>query len=456
VTTSALAAAVEGAALAGADGVVAIVPERERPPSHPALIAAAQRSEDDGDDAAAALAAALGDEVLRAAAVAYLGCFSAGARPEALAAEIAAVARAAGAVLVVEPDRAAGAVRTSLSAVGLAADDHRLVPPDGGAAARVLRRFACRGPAALRPAPRRPLGVHISDHQGKSRAIADALVRCGQRIEPWPELADVVLIDHDVPFHGKLPLVEACVGAGGRAFLYPHGASAGLMSNWDGLYPVSPLLSGALVTAAGHAEVARRFDYPLPVHVIGWSLCEQAPRRPVAEPRRVVMAPTHGPYHGTEYRLRRNREVFERLLNAPVALTVRHLGPLERNGLRRVPGVTYVRGDAPGAPGMTEQIDAADAVVADPGTFANLAVARGATTVMWDSALCLDNAAVREPAHIDRYRELVRFPFEVGPDDLWETMRAAGRDVERVGSWRERFIGEPLEPDALLTALRGG
>jgi len=452
----ALAAAVEGAALTDAGGVVAIVPEREDPPSHPALLAVAQRSDDDDDDAAQALAAALGAEALRAAAVAYVGCFDATSRPDALAAEIARVAGVAGAVVVVEPDARAGEVRDRLRGAGLVPQDHRLVPSGAGGALPVLRRLVCRQGAAPVASARRALAVHVSDHQGKSRAIARALAGAGQRLEADPRLADVVLIDHDVPFHGKLPLVEACVAAGGRAFLYPHGADAGLMSNWDGLYPVSPLLSGALVTAPGHAEVARRFGYPLPVHVIGWSLCELAPRRPVAEPRRVLMAPTHGPYHGTEYRLRRNREVFERLLDAPVELTVRHLGQVEENGLPRVPGVTYVRGDAPGAPGMTEQIDAADAVVGDPGTFANLAVARGATTVMWDSARCLDNAAVREPAHVERYRELIRFPFEVGPEDLWETLRAAGRDEDRVGAWRDRFTGDALEPDALLTALRGG
>ena len=55
--------------------------------------------------------------------------------------------------------------------------------------------------------------------------------------------ADAVLIDHDAPFHGKLPLVEACVATGGPAFVYPHGAPAGRVASLDGLNPPPPLPS---------------------------------------------------------------------------------------------------------------------------------------------------------------------------------------------------------------------
>jgi len=119
--------------------------------------------------------------------------------------------------------------------------------------------------------------------------------------------------------------------------------------------------------------------------------------------------------------------------------------------------VRFVRGDAPGAPGMIAQIDAADAVVADFSTFASLAVARGLTTVMSDSAVVLNNERDREPDHVELYREYLRFPWETThpDDDLAGILQDAARDTERVAEWRERFIGAPLDPETLIAALRG-
>src|SRR5690606_8875541 len=131
---SALTAALEGAAAVGAAGLVAIVPEGRPAPSHPALLAAAERVDDGpADDAARDLAAALGPDVLGAAAVAYLGCFAAGAAPARLAEEIAAVARAAGAVVVVEPDALAGPAGGRRRQRGLAVHEHPVGPADGAA-----------------------------------------------------------------------------------------------------------------------------------------------------------------------------------------------------------------------------------------------------------------------------------------------------------------------------------
>src|SRR5258707_15565514 len=90
------------------------------------------------------------------------------------------------------------------------------------------------------------LKVMVLDHQGKSRAISEALAQRGCLLVGDPRLADVVLIDLDLPAHGKLQYAEACVEAGGRAVIFPHGAAAGPVGIWGGLFPPSPLLSGAL------------------------------------------------------------------------------------------------------------------------------------------------------------------------------------------------------------------
>jgi hypothetical protein len=415
---------------------------------------------DDADDTqnpAEELEAALGRDRLSRMCVAYVDCFAKTKNAPGLAREIGSLVDRVGQVIAIEAEAEAESSLTTapagagdLRALGVEAREHR-VPArlwgDCGLRMTVVgppRRDAVRDAAAL--------GVAIVDHQGKSQPFSAAVVGSGHVLSDYADTADVILIDHDVPFHGRLPFVDACVEAGGRAFLYPHGADAALMSQWDGMYPIYPRLSGALVAAEGHAEIARAYGYPLPVHIIGWSFCPLAPRRP-GPVRNILFAPTHPPYMGHPRYPQRNTEVFESLLNCPAALVVRHIGSLEENGLYEVPHVTFVRGDFGDAPGMIEQIDAAGCVVADRGTFGNMAIARGATTVLWDSAIVVDNEGVRSPDNIDRYRELIRFPFDVDDGGLWETITVASQDTDRVAEWRDRFIGDALHPQAMLDAL---
>jgi hypothetical protein len=448
---AATGAARDAARRLGLDLVVLISPAGSPVEPEPGVVCAGWSEEAPPapcDLAAASLVAALGAEALRGALVAYAGCFATARRPDVLARELLALRSRAGAVVVIEEEgRSPAEALEGLRAAGAAPREARFVPPDGRGA---VRRLLVSGSAPAGPA----LAVHISDHQGKAGAMADALAALGHHLVDTPFGADAVLIDHDAPFHGKLPMVEACVATGGRAFVYPHGASAALVTSWDGLYPPSPLLAGQLVVSGGHAEIARRFGYPAPTPVIGWSLCDLAPRRAYRAPERVLFAPTHPPWAAVS----KNAQVYAQLLMTPgIELTVRHLGSLEENALWPEPGVRCVRGDAPGAPGMVEQIDAADAVVADFSTFANIAVARGVTTVMSDSAVVLNNERDREPDHIDLYREYLRYPWETThpDDDLAGILHDAARDTDRVAAWRERFIGSALDPDALVAALRG-
>lgn len=291
--------------------------------------------------------------------------------------------------------------------------------------------------------------VMILDHQGKSVAIADALRGRGCPIVEDPSAADVLLVDHDAPFHGRIPYMEACVRAGGRAFLYPHGAEATLMARWDGLAETSPLLSGALVTAHGHAEVARRFGYAHPVYPVGWSLCETRPRQAHGRTREILFAPMHPPWECGW-----NAPMFRRLIELPdVHVTVRYLGSLEDNALWHVPGVTYTPGEITDFAGMIDQIDAADVVVSPKGTFTLLAIARGVTTVTWRSDWAKDDSLENDAVNLDRYADYVRYPFDAEHADLRDTILAAAADTALFMDWRERFIGPPLDVDAMLAAF---
>lgn len=300
----------------------------------------------------------------------------------------------------------------------------------------------------------------ILDHQGKSVRIAQALTARGCEIVSNAEAADAVLIDHDVPSHGKIRYAEACVAAGGRAFIYPHGADSAVLAGWDGLFAPSPVISGLIAPGGpGHAEVARRFGYPHPVHDIGWTMCELRPRRAPHAVENVLFAPLHpnGAGELSEWLVERNRDIFERLLATPARLTVRHIDELERNGIPRVEGVEYVQANLEDFAGQFAQIDAADVVVSDRSTFSSIAVARGATTVMFDaSVIAEDLSCYYKVDHAELYREYARFPFEAASGvDIWELMNAAAQDSELVGEWRARFIGGPFDGDALLAVLLG-
>jgi GT2 family glycosyltransferase len=290
--------------------------------------------------------------------------------------------------------------------------------------------------------------IFVADHQSKSRLLAAALVGRGHRVVADPREADVCLIDHDVPSHGKVQLATACVASGGRAYLYPHGGNASLMSGWDGLHVPWEHLSGALVTAPGHVEVARLVGYPHPVHPVGWTFCETRPRRLTGRLDKIVFAPTHPPWGEAA-----DHAILERLVATGAQLTVKLIGTVEENGLTRLPGVTYVEGGFAGFDQMLEIIDGADAVVAVHGTFASMAVARGITTVTWASGHMGDKARPGEPRHAELYRDFVRYPFDLADGELEDVLAAAAADEERVAAWRDDFIGGDLDPDALLDAL---
>lgn len=301
--------------------------------------------------------------------------------------------------------------------------------------------------------------VMVTDHGGKSHLIASGLATRGCELVDDAQTADVILIDHDVPTHGKLAHAEACVAAGGRAFLYPHGAGAGVIAGWDGLFPVSPIVSGLFANGPGHAETARRFGYPHPVHDIGWTFGELRPRRRSGRVGNVVFAAQHpkGDGHLSDWKVARNRDIFDRLRATPAHLVVRYIGTLEQNGLPLVDGVEYIQASLDDTAGQIAQIDAADVVVSDRATFSCLAIARGVTTVMFDSTVIardLDRSHLTD--NIDLYREHIRFPFDAEDGvDIWELMNAAAQDVDLVGEWRSRFIGGAFDVDALLEVLHG-
>ncbi len=287
--------------------------------------------------------------------------------------------------------------------------------------------------------------IALADRHHKSLKLAQALQAAGHEFVQGP--ADVLLIDHDAPRPAPYrEVVEAWAKRGAKVFIYPHGALP--LVSWDGLHPPCPLVSGNFVIAQGHAEVMRRYDYPIPTHVIGWPFCEIAPFRPAPRLRRLLFAPMHpsDTGHLAPGELDLNRRIYEQLLRLPVELTVRHIKTLEQNGLWPVEGVRYVHGLPDNS---VADIDAADAVVTCVGTYSSLSIARGRPTVVYGQDIQPNYGVPDEPLirmrNWDRYADYMRFPFDADDGALADVLAEAARSDERIRDWKRLFIGAPFD-----------
>jgi hypothetical protein len=295
--------------------------------------------------------------------------------------------------------------------------------------------------------------VAIRDHFGKSHALARALVAGGHELVGKGP-ADVLLIDLDDPGYGYTQLIDHHRGLGAKVLLYPHGASP--MTAYDGLMDPYEGVDGNLVVASGHAEVMRRMEYPTPTHVLGWSLCPQVPFRRRKTIRSVLFAPTHpsGFGHLLDHERELNAAVFAQLLDGPWKVTVRAIGTPEQNGLWEDPRVRWVRGDYKVS---WAEIDRSDVVVAGPGTFPSLSVARGVPTVIYGQGLAPNKGEPGEQPvqlrHGARYHDFMRYPFDMADGPVEEVLHAAARSDAPIADWRRRFVGESLDPAAFCALV---
>ena len=296
--------------------------------------------------------------------------------------------------------------------------------------------------------PASPLSrVAIKHHLAAGVPYARALAAAGHEIVAPGRPADVFLVDLDTPGPEYRPWIDVYVDAGATAFTYPHGI--GVVDKYDGIDEPYERTTGMLVIAEGYAEVYRRMGYPHPMHVTGWAHCELRPFRPTPTPRRVLFAPEHPLENGylSDWQQDLNRETYRALLEVPaIELTVRHLHELERNGLWREPGVTYVQGRPDNA---IDDIDRADIVVAS-GTYSHLAVARGAPMVKFGQHVHPSNAEHpgerRYAVTWENWRDYARYPFDMRDGPAAGLLADAARSEAPIAGWRRRFIGEQIEP----------
>ena len=315
----------------------------------------------------------------------------------------------------------------------------------------------------------------LIDHLGGAEYLANGLDALDIELTPDHINADYLFADHDAPWSGR----EGWLAEGlGKRIIYPHGAGAYSTALYDGCYPVSPHVDTLFVIGEGQKEVAKRINYPNPVEAIGWGFCDLAPVKTCSNPKTVLFAPTHGPWYNSRDYLIGNIGVYKALLRLDFDKIVVKLTPsttiaayveagqmepddvprwlIDGEGIWESEGVEIVVGEMSDRAGQIALIDSADVVVADPGTFGNLAVARGVPTVMWGSVSIVADPWRRiKPHHPEAWASYVRYPFDCEYQPLDKCIEQACTDIVRTGEWRERFIGEAFTAEKLANALGG-
>ena len=98
------------------------------------------------------------------------------------------------------------------------------------------------------------------------------------------------------------------------------------------------------------------------------------------------------------------------------------------------------------------QIDAAEVVVSHQ-TFAHLAVARGAPTVMMGESIIprytQSNGQYVTAKSWDKYRDLLKFPLDIlNTPDPYALLQESIQSDALIADWKRRMIGDAFDPDA--------
>lgn len=288
-----------------------------------------------------------------------------------------------------------------------------------------------------------PMQYWIHHHQHKGKPIEDALIDQGWVYSQAP---DVALFD----IARNKPIERRFRRGGATLVTYPHTAIAGWW--YDGILEPPNGFSAILAIGEGQKEVQKIITPNIRIETIGWSYCPILPFQKPKAVNRILFAPIHP--NGNRLRQEAkdtNARVYKRLLSLPDAeIVVRVLGNLDDNGLWQS-SRAIIKGGNPD--GSYEDIDAADLVVAE-GMYLSLAVARGKPSIGMNQHVTQKvNQNGRVPKRWDEYNSLQAYPIDFDDADLPELIDKA-LDESRVSEWKQRFIGQQLQPEYLSDLLK--
>jgi hypothetical protein len=265
--------------------------------------------------------------------------------------------------------------------------------------------------------------VAFRDNDGKGKMIAAALVEAGHTLV-LDQTADVAVVDHCFLHPDLLDRYPTV--------LYPHGGN--VILDHDGHLPLHENVRAMLVHGPGAAEVHAAYGLGCPAIPVGWCYSPIAPPR-YGAPQHVLFAPAHPSVGGylPEHLAAANSDATDVLMNLGLDVTVRLW---EENR-----GLTY------------DDIDAADLVVAENGTVAHLALARGCPLVMIGSRRVPDlgHDGPVHPASWGYYEELMEYPYDIADGN--GAVTAACFKSCAVEEYRSRFIGGPFNPRKAVRAI---
>jgi hypothetical protein len=310
----------------------------------------------------------------------------------------------------------------------------------------------------------------INEHQHKAKAYIDVLRLAGYRPHKRMERAEFLLIDHEwnglfsgLPWKWRWQ-IEQAEQMDVPIFLYPHSVRPNIPFDLtDQWYPKTTAL---YTIARGHKEVLRRIGYPHPIAVMGWAYTEIHPFRQ-KEPQdkiSVLFAPIHPVGNGylPDEERELNTKTYELLLGLmdDISLTVRHIGPLEKNGLWPDERVHIKRGCFDGSTSDMERAD----VVIGAFTYAYMAAALGHPLIMIGEGIRPHNSPRRDGKLIyarnwEKYRDYMRYPQNIEdcekPADLRRLLHKAIGGGQAVEDWKQRFIGGPFDGRAFVKSIKG-
>lgn len=281
-------------------------------------------------------------------------------------------------------------------------------------------------------------------HQHKGKPIEQALISQGWVYSQTP---DVALFD---VARGN-PVERRFRREGASLVIYPHTAMAAWW--YDELIEPPNSLGAMLVIGEGQKEVQKIITPSVRLEVIGWSYCPILPFQIPLEVKKILFAPIHPSSIGTLRPEAKsvNARVYKRLLRMKdVQVTLRVIGKLEDNGLWYSPEVIINNAKPDGS---YAEIDAADLVIGE-GMFLSLAVARGKPAIGMNQRLPQRaNSSLVTPKNWHKYNHLQAYPIDFDDDNLDELI-ARAVDESQVSEWKQRFIGEQLQPEHLSDLLK--
>jgi hypothetical protein len=305
---------------------------------------------------------------------------------------------------------------------------------------------------------------YCHNHQDKANAYVKALEKAGyHQVEAPDRRTAFMLTDSDVSGRARQIHNFYQVTHGGRVYMYPHTATP--MWLWDGIYIPSPYITAVFGIGEGSAEVPKRYGFDKPIHPVGWTYTRLRKFKSCKHPRKVLFAPIHANGNGylSPEQTLINGQTFDRLVplaqTGQIELTVRYLHKLEWNGIERVQGVEYVKGEPDQS---IAEIDRADIVVTKQ-NMQYMSVARGVPTVgMGEEATPVNATSAKNLMHVvswQRYRDYMRFPIDLldtsNPNDAMDMLRQAAACDVSIADWRTRMIGDAFDGKKFVEILEG-